>query len=633
MTTELVSKKPFALTGWLAVWALTTTTASVATADTAKDLNGKLGSAKSRMMGMQIDQAVELFGEAKTLLAQLKNEQPDHRDLAKLQKNYDKLAVDLSKKVVQRAERAINPMRSQLENSLADGEANKIKNAREKLAEALDQHRANIDAAGGDAGEALLASAASLLAEADEKLGAAPAAPNAPQDAKPAEPVQRPATAGGGGDVKQLNSEIQRKFRGAGGLSTPDTVKEAEEIRGLIAELRAADPNYKKLGEYEKRVDKMVADKYANDVQEARSEIDRRMHRIKMYLERNEENERPQLEEQRKLLDESLTKHRAALEAAGDEGRQLIVDTEASMKAVDERIGGALAGDALINGWIERLDLYRRNGTKDLTRSIDGAPLYAEVSRLAEEAEALWAEYQKVDFPKSKTGPLEDSEHFFQVSLKEAKENLSYAVSSRLSAAKQQVDHIDAFFAEDQAWMSDKNARPKPFATEVLDTAERAVEELAGYVQDHPDVPRLREQVRSLKKQAADRKAANKAMTLLRGNKYTGSDAGALKAFAETLVTKAHNGVEVLRLTIYKPDWKEETVTEWTDTTHSALRTRTTRTLLFNVAFKTSEGVFRDFGYLNQDRRADGSWGDTYGHLAKYRDPMLEENVGKDEAE
>ncbi len=68
----------------------------------------------------------------------------------------------------------------------------------------------------------------------------------------------------------------------------------------------------------------------------------------------------------------------------------------------------------------------------------------------------------------------------------------------------------------------------------------------------------------------------------------------------------------------------------WTDTTRTALRHRTTRTMMFCVAFKDIAGVFRDFGYLNQDRTGD-AWGPIYGHLAKYRAPMLAENVGKDE--
>jgi hypothetical protein len=581
---------------------------------------------------MQIDEAVALFGEAKSLLEQMKAEQPDHNDLARLQNNYDKLAADLAKKVTQRAGRAINPMRSQLEKELAGSDQERIRSARDKLAEAIDQHRLNLEAAGGSAGEALLAGAQASLAEADAKLGAAPMATAEPTESKPARPAAG-TTPAGGGDPKQLNSEIQRKFRGARNLNTPQLVQSAEEIRGLIDQLRAADPENAKIAEFEKRVDKMVADAYAADVRQARSDIQRRVDRIEMYLERNDENERPQLESQRKQLQEVLEQHRAALQAAGTEGLQLIEQTEATIKAVDERIGAALAGDALVNGWIERLDPYRRNGAKDVTRSINGAALYAEIERLTAEAEALWAEYQKVEFPDGKTKPLEDSEHYFKVSLEEARANLAYAISSRLAAAQEKVEHIAAFFDADQAWKTDTSKRPKPFATQLLDEAQRAIDELAGYVPERPEWQSLQAKLDALKKESAQRQAANKALTFLRADKYAGPDADELKTFAKTLVPKAHEDATVLRLTIYTPDWKEETVTEWTDTTRTALRTRTTRTLMFNVAFKVKDGVFRDFGYLNQDRRTAGNWGSTYGHLAKYRDPMLEENVARDEPE
>ena len=105
------------------------------------------------------------------------------------------------------------------------------------------------------------------------------------------------------------------------------------------------------------------------------------------------------------------------------------------------------------------------------------------------------------------------SEHFFKESLTEAKEQLAYAVSSRLSEAKAQVEHIAKFFAEDQGWKTDKTARPKPFATELLDKAARAIEELAGYMSSDPEVVKLRGHLQSLKDESADRKAANKALT------------------------------------------------------------------------------------------------------------------------
>ena len=185
-------------------------------------------------------------------------------------------------------------------------------------------------------------------------------------------------------------------------------------------------------------------------------------------------------------------------------------------------------------------------------------------------------------------------------------------------------------FAGDQAWKTDKNSQPKRFADELLEQAGSKLDDFAGYAPDHPELEQLRQQHQQLCQENAARRKSAMALTFLKADKYKGGDADELMAFARKLVPKTHEGAEVLRLTIFTEDWKEETVTEWTDTTHSALRTRTTRTLMFCVAFQDKEGVFRDFGYLNQNRTSGGGWGNTYGHLAKYRAPMLKENVAKD---
>ncbi|UCG33945.1 MAG: hypothetical protein JSU68_04770, partial [Phycisphaerales bacterium] len=406
--------------------------------DAAKELKSKMQRAKGRMMSMEIDQAVALFAEATAMLDKLKSENPGHEDLAKLQKDYDKLAQDLAKKVTQQAQRAFNPMQSQLEKVLREEDNDKIRQARDGLAEAIAKHKENLGIAGGDAGAALLTDAQALLDEVDAKLGTPPsgkpAAAMKPEGPKPAvkKPASRAPAAAAGGDAKQINSEIQRKLRGARHLDTPGTVALAEEIRQLIEQLRAAEPNHNKLAEYEQKVDKMVADAYAADVSEARSEIQRHIDRIEMYLERNEESERPQLTERRELLGKALDDHRAALEAAGAEGQKLIAETEAVIKRVDDQIGKAMAGDALVNEWIAELDVYRANGEKDLTPGINSAAEYEHIKGLRAEADQVWTEYQRVDFAQGKTKELERSEGFFRQSMEEADRNLEYAVSSRL---------------------------------------------------------------------------------------------------------------------------------------------------------------------------------------------------------
>lgn len=435
-------------------------------------------------------------------------------------------------------------------------------------------------------------------------------------------------------DTKELINEIQRKFRDARNADTPTLLKLAEEIRGLIAKLKEADPKHAKIAEFEKRIDKMIADSYANDIREAKGEFERRTSRIEFYLERNNESERPQLKEQRDLLAEALKKYEPALLAAGDEGKELLEKTKAALQKADAQIGTAMAGDALANEWIAKLNVYAWNGEKDMTHSANSAAAYAHIKALKAEAEQLWAEYQKVDFGAALTDELKSAADTFQRALAKAEENLGTALNSRKQAAEEKVKYIEDWFAQDKDWESDKSKMPRAFHAPLLTEARAAIDELGEFVADDPAVAKLKERHDALVKENGKRQEARKAATLMRPDKYKGDDAEALKKFAAKILDKPkYKGVKCLRVTIFTPEWKEETVTEWTDTTHSAIRTRTTRQLMACFATEHKDGVFRMFGYLFQDRQSDGSWGSTYGHLTDTRDPMLKDNINKDEAE
>ncbi len=592
--------------------------------DPAADVNTALQKARSRMMSMQIDQAVELFQDATQKLTTLKQADPGNAQLGGLEQKHAKLATDLAKKVVQRAGRDINPMKSGLEAALRGTDAAKIETARAKLKAAVEKHRANLVAAGGDAGAALLASADALLVDGGEPT---------PPEPKPGPKEETPPPPRGGGDAKAIHDELQRIFRSARSMDTKELVAEAPAIRALIEELKAAEPTHPRIASFEQKLEKMVADAYASDVRAARNEIDRRISRIEMYLERNQENERPQLKEQRDLLAKALTDHRAALEAAGAEGQALITRTETAVREADAKIGVALAGDSLVGEWVQKLEAYTRGGDKDITPGINGAALYAKVKEWRAEAAALWETYQKVTFEKGKTSELERQEHFLQESMEEADRNLAYAVDSRLKGVQGKLANIERMFAGDRAWQQGGAAAPTRFADELLDDAARSLADLVEYVPDHGDIATFRAEHGRLLKENQERRNAAKTRTFLKADRYQGKDAAALKAFATKRVPKDHPGAKALRLTLFTPEWKEETVVEWTDTSRTAIRKRTTRTLMFCVAFEDGEGVFRDFGYLNQNRSADGTWGPIYGHCAKFRAPMLKANVGKDEAD
>ncbi|MBT3178225.1 MAG: hypothetical protein HOG03_08045 [Desulfobacula sp.] len=76
-------------------------------------------------------------------------------------------------------------------------------------------------------------------------------------------------------------------------------------------------------------------------------------------------------------------------------------------------------------------------------------------------------------------------------------------------------------------------------------------------------------------------------------------------------------------------NWQEQTVEEWTDTSKTKWRIRTTRSLTAQVAAKTQDGFKLITVALAKDRRSDGSWGPLYGNLHQYSQPMLESNINK----
>lgn len=621
--------------------------AAFADDDAAKTATTNMQQAKSRLMGMQYDKALEHFQKAKDALATLRKDDPQNAKLADLQKKFDKLAADFEKKIVQRAERALKPQQSYLEGNLTGGDADAIRQARGKLADALEEQRAALELAGGTSGAALIEKTTALLAEADAKLGAKsetpaekPAAAK-PDEAKAAAPAEKDEPAAATkpddskpvGDPKAIYSEIQSQLRSARGLETAKLVKLADKIRGLIDDLERAAPDDKRVADLRKKVDKLVADAYAADIREAKGEFDRRITKIEMYLERDREDERPQLKEQRDLLAKALKQYEPALRAAGDEGTALLTRTQEALKKAEAKIGAALAGDALANEWLAKLDVYMWNGDKDITPGVNSVAQYTAITRWHDEAVALRKELHAVDFGDAMTDQLREKSEKFDEAIGLAEEHLKYAVASRVEAADEKIKHLEEWFKEDEGWKSQPDKMPRALGVFVLNDAQRVVDDAASFAPDNPQVVALQKRFAAVLAENKARQGARKSATRVKPDKYKGDDAEALRAFAKQLVPKKYEDAKPLRVTIFTPEWKEETVVEWTDSTHSALRRRTTRELMFCVASEQPDGVFRLFGYLNQDRQSDGTWGAVYGHLTDTRDPMLKENVDKDEAD
>jgi len=111
-------------------------------------------------------------------------------------------------------------------------------------------------------------------------------------------------------------------------------------------------------------------------------------------------------------------------------------------------------------------------------------------------------------------------------------------------------------------------------------------------------------------------------------DKFTGKDAGEIKNKAKEILGMKKPGVRALRTTLVSPDWNEERVIEWTDTTRSALRYRVTAYVTAQVAGKRGNETKIYTIHVARDRRSGGAWGPLYGHIM-FEDLILEENVDK----
>jgi len=116
--------------------------------------------------------------------------------------------------------------------------------------------------------------------------------------------------------------------------------------------------------------------------------------------------------------------------------------------------------------------------------------------------------------------------------------------------------------------------------------------------------------------------------TVMRPDKFNGDDADSIKDNANNIVKNEFPESEILRTAIVSPQWEEERVVEFTDSTHSAVRYRVTQSVTAQVAAKRDNKCYLYTLNIARDRNSDGTWGLIYGHIM-FTDPMLEENVSK----
>ena len=104
---------------------------------------------------------------------------------------------------------------------------------------------------------------------------------------------------------------------------------------------------------------------------------------------------------------------------------------------------------------------------------------------------------------------------------------------------------------------------------------------------------------------------------------YTGEDAAALKKFAEGIIAKGHPQAQILKTSIYKPQWHE--VSQWEKYDGNS-RYVTRREIYLQIAAAFGEETKLFTLYLTKEHRVDNTWSELSGHVM-HIDSIVEANI------
>jgi hypothetical protein len=327
-------------------------------------------------------------------------------------------------------------------------------------------------------------------------------------------------------------------------------------------------------------------------------------------------------------------------------GAQIPVD-DPEMKAVRDRIAAtekesAALGDGLAAADDRKAAAEKQRQTQSaawLARLKPYGDFYGERRLLVEpsstaanlkgqlvfrdEAKALLDEFRQAGFPDGKTDELDTAAAKLLAALNGFQANYERSLAQVMEKPRNELTRLD----QEMADKLKGSAAAPPLDNDVIGALRRQADDLGDVLPPGAaEVTELRARIADLEVKNAELRRRWVANTRMRNDVFAGGDAGALKARAGDLVRKTHGDATVLRTAIVKTDWAEERVTEWTDTTRTAIQYRVTRFLTAQVAARRSKEAFLYTLHIAQDRKTNGAWGETYGHIM-FTDPMLEENV------
>jgi hypothetical protein len=254
-----------------------------------------------------------------------------------------------------------------------------------------------------------------------------------------------------------------------------------------------------------------------------------------------------------------------------------------------------------------------------------------ERAALLAEAQKLWVDYGKVEFPLGKTAELLSLEEIMQQRLRDMPEQLERSRALVSADIEKEFDRILAHLNQDTGWRSDLTQKPNLVMERDVAPLPQAIERYAGTVgPNDPKLATLRLKLDQIHDQDRKNRAVRAERTFMTADRFAGDRADEARLKVEAIIKEKSGAASTLRITLPAADWREENVLEWTDTTRTELRHRITRLMTAQAAAKGADGkVYLHAVHLASDRRSDGSWGPLYGHIM-WSDWMAEANVAKE---
>ena len=324
--------------------------------------------------------------------------------------------------------------------------------------------------------------------------------------------------------------------------------------------------------------------------------------------------------------------------------RNGIADLEKQMAALRAKADGAAAGKAAAGAavaknsaeWITRLEPYTvgigQPGHDPNRYFIAG---YTEQGEEMAKRTAIYMQvradmdaYRKSPAAKAPNDKLAQIAKSLEYDLKTFEESTQNGAREKLNQAVQILDHALMRTARETKKIG-TGKLPLPISKMEIERARRAID-IAGHVLPSSD-PAMRDaeaKYAALIEGDAKICKARIAETRMIADRFKGKGDGDIRKTAESIVSQKKAGAKLLRTTIVSPDWKEENVVEWTDTTRTALRHRITRYVSAQVAAKVGGDTKIFTVHVARNRQSGGGWTDLYGHIM-FEDPILEENVKK----